>query len=328
VDGTRVRAKRRAQAEFLADLIQARQTADPAERIVSVGDYNAYQFSDGYVDSLGTIQGSPVPANQVVLPSADLVDPDLTSLVNLPPADERYSYSFDGNAQILDHVLVNQSLLPFVRGFRYARVDADFPEIFRNDPSRPERISDHDPAVAYFSADSLGDTSPATLWVGLKNSDDQGTRFDVRAQLYVNSTLLAEGLTRCVTGVTRNPSQAKEVAVPFGPVAVNQLAPGDVLSLKVSTRIGTNPDDSKCGGHNSAVGLRLYYDAASRPSRFGAELTPDPVVDQFLHSLGASFTFDTTVPAAAVAKEKDSGAVNFAGGNPWAEVGTWSRAVP
>ncbi len=45
----------------------------------SVGDYNAYQFSDGYVDSLGTIQGTPVPANEVVLPSTDLVDPDLTN---------------------------------------------------------------------------------------------------------------------------------------------------------------------------------------------------------------------------------------------------------
>ena len=43
-DGARVRAKRRAQAEFLANLIQARMTANPNEKIVSVGDYNAFQF--------------------------------------------------------------------------------------------------------------------------------------------------------------------------------------------------------------------------------------------------------------------------------------------
>jgi predicted extracellular nuclease len=41
--GGRVRAKRQAQAEFLANLIQARQAKDPAERIVSVGDYNAFR---------------------------------------------------------------------------------------------------------------------------------------------------------------------------------------------------------------------------------------------------------------------------------------------
>jgi hypothetical protein len=32
----------------------------------------------------------------------------------------------------------------------YARVNADFPEIYRGDETRPERLSDHDPAVAYF----------------------------------------------------------------------------------------------------------------------------------------------------------------------------------
>ena len=30
-------------------------------------------------------------------------------------------------------------------------MDADFPEIYRSDPNRPERLSDHDPLVAYFS---------------------------------------------------------------------------------------------------------------------------------------------------------------------------------
>ena len=327
VDGGRVRAKRRAQAEFLADLIQARQAADPNERIVSVGDYNAFQFSDGYVDSIGTIKGTPAPTDEVVLASGDLVTPDLTNLVDTAPADQRYSYSFDGNAQVLDHVLVTANLLPSVRGFHHARNDADFPESLRNDATRPERISDHDMPVAYFSAVSIGDTGSAKLWVGLKNSDDQGTRFDVKSGLYVNDTLVAEGETRCVIGITRNPANAKEVTVPFGPVSINSLVSGDVVSLKVRTRIGTNPDGSKCGGHNNAVGLRLYYDAQSRPSRFGAAITPDPLADQFLHSNGPFF-FDTVPPASATAKQKDSGPVNFAGGNPWVEVGTWSRAVP
>ncbi|MGH9812804.1 MAG: lamin tail domain-containing protein, partial [Candidatus Acidiferrales bacterium] len=51
-DGPRVRAKRAAQAEFLADLVQQRQLANPDEPIVVVGDFNAFQFSDGYVDVL------------------------------------------------------------------------------------------------------------------------------------------------------------------------------------------------------------------------------------------------------------------------------------
>ena len=61
-DGPRVRAKRRAQAEFLANLVQQRQLADPAERIVVVGDFNAFGFGDGYVDVVGTVRGAPTPA--------------------------------------------------------------------------------------------------------------------------------------------------------------------------------------------------------------------------------------------------------------------------
>src|SRR5439155_22972212 len=38
-----------------------------------------------------------------------------------------------------------------VNDFTYARNDADFPESLRADPTRPERISDHDMPVAYFA---------------------------------------------------------------------------------------------------------------------------------------------------------------------------------
>jgi predicted extracellular nuclease len=152
VDGNRVRTKRRAQAEYLANLIQARQVADPHERIISVGDYNVFQFNDGYVDSIGTIKGTPTPSNQVVLASSDLVDPNLIDLLgSVTPVSQQYSYSFDGDAQVLDHELVSANLFPQLTRIAYARNDADFPESFRNDPNRPERISDHDIAVAYFT---------------------------------------------------------------------------------------------------------------------------------------------------------------------------------
>lgn len=164
VDGNRVRTKRRAQAEYLANLIQARQVADSTEHIVSLGDYNAFEFNDGYVDSIGTIKGTPTPANQVVLASADLVNPDLTDLIASAAAAQRYSYSFDGNAQALDHELITANLLTRFAHINYARNDADFPESFRNDSNRPERISDHDMPVAYFTFPTPCSLScPATI---------------------------------------------------------------------------------------------------------------------------------------------------------------------
>jgi uncharacterized protein len=158
VDGARVRAKREAQAEFLANLLQVHQAA--GENVVSVCDCNSFEFSDGYVDVLGTILGHPVPADQVVLASPDLVDPDFTDLVTTLPHDQQYSYDFNGSHQVLDHVVVSQGMLAQLSRFAIARNDADFPEVFRNDPNRPERISDHDMPVAYFT---LPEPTPPVL---------------------------------------------------------------------------------------------------------------------------------------------------------------------
>jgi uncharacterized protein len=157
-DGARVRAKREAQAEFVAGLLQSHQAA--GENVVSICDCNSFEFSDGYVDVMGTLLGHPVPADQVVVASPDLVDPDFTDLVTTLPREQQYSYDFNGSHQVLDHVAVNQSLMAKLSRFAIARNDADFPEVFRNDPNRPERISDHDMPVAYFT---LPEPTPPVL---------------------------------------------------------------------------------------------------------------------------------------------------------------------
>src|SRR5262249_29887820 len=64
--------------------------------------------------------------------------------------EQHYSFVFDGSAQTLDHILVSQNMFSRVARVEYAHSNADFPETFRNNPNRPERISDHDMPVAYF----------------------------------------------------------------------------------------------------------------------------------------------------------------------------------
>ncbi len=163
------RVKRQKQADSLATLINemenggARQVLPYDQNIVSVGDYNAFEFNDGYVDVMGAIKGTPAPADQVVEANADLINPDLTDLTLLVPSANRYSYSFDGDAQVLDHELVNNNMLARFTRQAYGRMDADFPEIFRSDPNRPERLSDHDPAVAYFALPITPTAAPASV---------------------------------------------------------------------------------------------------------------------------------------------------------------------
>ena len=68
--------------------------------------------------------------------------------------------------------------------------------------------------------------------------------------------------------MTRNSNQAKQVFVDFGTYLPLAFSGSDELELKLSTRIGTNPNGSMCGAHSNAVGLRLYFDSTSRPSSF------------------------------------------------------------
>lgn len=65
-DGARIRAKRYEQAVYLAGQIQALQTANPALRLVATGDFNAFQFTDGYVDVMGIVTGNLDPAGALV----------------------------------------------------------------------------------------------------------------------------------------------------------------------------------------------------------------------------------------------------------------------
>ncbi len=150
-----VRLKKRLQAEFLAKLMQERQTANPKERIILLGDFNFFQFNDGILDIIGTIKGKPAGKTEVISPSEDLVNPDLIDLVDVIAAGQRYSYVYDGNAQVLDHIIISETLRKHTTGFGYARINADYPEIFRNDGTRFERFSDHDPAVAFFTLDDM-----------------------------------------------------------------------------------------------------------------------------------------------------------------------------
>jgi hypothetical protein len=185
--------------------------------------------------------------------------------------------------------------------------------------------------------------SPVSLWVGLRNGDDQGTQFDVRVEVVKNGLPVAVGLRRCITAVTRNPANATKVLVAFDPFNPLPVESGDVLALRVSARIGTKPDGTKClgpgGAHNSATGLRLYYGSAGRSSGFDSTITPEPSQEAFFQSDGGpclnapsngvtTRILDDTAPSATSPKCKDSGPVSFSGGNPFRDIGTWSMTLP
>jgi uncharacterized protein len=99
-----------------SDFVQQLEAADPHANVVVLGDLNDYQFAPA-VTSL-TDDGKV-----------------LTDLVNTLPAAERYSYVYEGNSQVLDHILVSPNL---------KHVDYDVVHI---NSEFANQTSDHDPQV-------------------------------------------------------------------------------------------------------------------------------------------------------------------------------------
>ena len=155
-DGARVRQKRHEQAVRLAGFIESLPAEEPGLRLVVIGDFNAFEFTDGYVDVMGQVSGRPDPAGALV-PATDSITADLTNQTLNMPADERYSFVFDGTAQSLDHALTSQVLDGWMRGAAHSRGNADAPFVFGNDGTTALRSADHDGTVLFVMSDADAD---------------------------------------------------------------------------------------------------------------------------------------------------------------------------
>ncbi|MFZ2615297.1 MAG: hypothetical protein WA077_04855, partial [Anaerolineae bacterium] len=76
--------QRNQQAQIVNDFVDAILALDPSANIVALGDFNDFQFST---------------------PLAILKGGVLTDLITGLPTAEQYSYVYDGNSQVLDHIL-------------------------------------------------------------------------------------------------------------------------------------------------------------------------------------------------------------------------------
>ncbi|MEE4273093.1 MAG: endonuclease/exonuclease/phosphatase family protein [Thermoanaerobaculales bacterium] len=148
------REKRFQQAQSIAQKVQDFQTADPHTPLILVGDYNAFQFTDGYVDVIGQIRGEVTP-DQTLLWAPPITAPTLTNQIGGMPAEQRYSYVYQGSRQVLDHALTSRSAAPYVVEQQFGRGNTDSPGVLINDDTVPARATDHDGLVLYLDAGSV-----------------------------------------------------------------------------------------------------------------------------------------------------------------------------
>ena len=187
--------KRQAEAQELAQLIQNLQAANPKIILAVVGDLNSYEFNDGVNDMVGELTGNTASASQVIRPDTNVVSPALTELSSaLLPMNQRQSYTESGNAQQLDHILLSTGAFARLSRFAIGHLDADFRESLHYDYTRPERLSDHDPEVAYLTLPVAADvTSSVSISVS-------GLAFNRGTQIYSGTVTLTNTSAAAISG--------------------------------------------------------------------------------------------------------------------------------
>jgi predicted extracellular nuclease len=117
--------QRDAQAQIVNDFVDAILSADAGAQIVVLGDLNEFQFR----------------------PALSILEGDvLTNLWPKVPVEDQYSFVFDGNSQVLDHILISREL-----GFALPAFDVVHVNIDRYETSQ---AADHDPLLVQLTIPS------------------------------------------------------------------------------------------------------------------------------------------------------------------------------
>jgi predicted extracellular nuclease len=136
--------QRTEQANYGAAIINAISAGDPNARIVYGGDLNVYPRPDDPI----AMSDADTPSDQLGALYDDAGMHDLWENLAAEAPSAAYSYTFQGQAQTLDHLFVNNNLYGDLVQMRAAHVDAGWPADFPDDG--PRGVSDHDPQVARF----------------------------------------------------------------------------------------------------------------------------------------------------------------------------------
>jgi hypothetical protein len=180
----------------------------------------------------------------------------LVDLVTLLPAAERQSYVETGSAQVLDHVVVTSDLVPTETRLVYAHIDSDFPLVNLNDATSPTRISDHDPAVAYFQVPPAPIVEGTVQLITTSVLSKVSGGYQAAVTVKNNGTGTAQSVM--LTGATLGGVSGSVI-----PQAIGNIAPGGSASVVV-----TFPATAGASGAAAVEGFAGTYTGGT----FGANL--------------------------------------------------------
>ena len=137
--------QRKGQARVVRDFANGILDSYPGASVMVTGDLNDFQFGEPDENLIGSEPGHPVS----ILEGSGAEVP-LINLLDLEKPAETFTFVFDGNSQVLDHMLVSPALLNHVVGADILHFNAGFPSDLGEDAGTTLRASDHDPVEGRF----------------------------------------------------------------------------------------------------------------------------------------------------------------------------------
>jgi uncharacterized protein len=231
--------QRREQARYGAAIVDAVETGDPDARVVYGGDLNVFPRPDEPIPSQPGDQLGPLYESGLHNLWDDLV-------ADVPAS--AYSYVFEGQAQTLDHLFVNDALYGDLVQMRAAHVNADWPADHAADGSRGS--SDHDPQVARFRSRASLSVSDAAVVEG--DAGTTGLSFTVTLSRPLSQPVV---LCAATIGLTASGGSDYEPLVGCRTVAAGQTSTTFTVNVRGDTR--PEPDERLTLLVAGVPGLRL-----------------------------------------------------------------------
>jgi hypothetical protein len=181
------------------------------------------------------------------------------------------------------------------------------------DGSSPALTSSEATVSITVNCPRLISVGPTAVWIGLKTSDDVGTKFDLLAEILKNGAVVGSGQLNDVPGGSSGFNNAVQRTINQTLVGSTQyFCPSDNLSFRLSVRVAAS------SSHNGGT-ARLWFNGGVANSRFTG--TIGGVKRNYF--LRGGFILTTTVgpgPNATI----DVKVSRLANGNPFRPFGTWS----
>lgn len=250
--------QRKKIANIVYNFVEDVKSKNPDANIVSLGDFNDFQFSDALKIHEGQL---------------------MTDMIHKVEASDRYTYVYQGNSQVLDHILVSNNLTDKT-AIDILHINADFTDM-------AGRASDHDPVMVQIDVNKGSTVEPIQPEIVYDYKNFKKNKLTINKPsiaLHLDAqSVIPKGVFLKGAYVELHGEGFKTTDVTFSPVKAGMIIDLKGTAVKSITIEGSNVSEIR-GAENIDIQSIIYKKGASPKQIKFTNSKGDPIVDPSLPS--------------------------------------------